>query len=94
MYKKYDLLKKLSEWRQSGKLEKFGLCPCLEYTKYSSTLSLFEPSSEEYEELREKDMSTWWWASGLKQNNMHKVRKFTEMRETIVLFILAIHGEL
>lgn len=67
---------------------------CLSGTKYKSTLGLFRPSHEEYMELFKKGISYWYWGSGLSCTDNDKFTKFTPLRQTIVLLILAMHDEL
>lgn len=84
------------EWMEKGTLNKSGLCDELSNTKYEETLYIFEPSIiEERELLFEGEFNTF-WGSGLdydaEYNSSHPI--YTPRRQSIVLLICAIHGEI
>lgn len=57
-------------------------------------LRYFEPDADQVFILEAENLSNGWWASGLKRNDDEKYTAFTPLRQTIVLFMAAINGEL
>ena len=88
------LKQEYENWMETGELPENGLCKCLSGTKYKSTLDLFKPSRKEKFELVAIEFSYGYWGSGLAYSDNDKYAKFTPLRQTIVLLILAIHDEL
>ena len=94
------------QWKKTEKIPRLGLCNTLKsrhLIRYRSTLFYFEPDISEMIELRNNDISCPFWGYGkpYKRNKSGEITnineidyKFTPLRETIVLLILAIHGEL
>lgn len=89
-----NLKQEYEKWMENGRLPKGGLCNSLMGTKYRNTLKLFGPSCEELYELFKEDLSNIFWGSGLSLNDNDRHIKFTPLRQTIVLLILAMHNEL
>lgn len=81
-----------------------GLCGAVKYGHIEKDLfELFHPTKSDYEELiAENQMKTsesydpglGYWASGLPNGNENRPHLFTDLRQTIVLFMAAIAGEL
>jgi len=85
-----DLYKK---WMETEKLSNVGLCNSLPQT-YWKTLILFMPSNDEMLELIEEGFDQVFWASGLPADHRKEERGFTELRQTIVSLICAMHDEI
>lgn len=60
----------------------------------SALLSRFVPTEEDEDFLDAEHLSTGWWGSGLDWQDSKKYTSFTPLRQTIVLFMAAINGEL
>ena len=88
------LKQEYKKWMKTGELPENGLCRCLSGTKYKSTLRLFRPSGKEKFELIASGFNFGYWGSGLTCNDWGIFYKFTPLRQTIVLLILAMHDEL
>ena len=88
------LKKEYEKWVETGELPGDGLCNSLRRTEYQNTLELFKPSRKEKFELIASDFSFCYWGSGLNNNDLGIFNKFTPLRQTIVLLILAMHDEL
>lgn len=71
-----------------------GLCksPCIN----EELLALFEPTKEDFEALQAQGLCETWWASGLDTDTQTTILQsaFSPLRQTIVLFMAAINGEL
>jgi hypothetical protein len=86
------------EWLESGRIPLIGLCNTLEHinSKYKEELKMFTPNVMNYVKLMESNESTLFWASNLprvsSEEDLHF--KYTELRQTIVLFICAMCDEL
>lgn len=76
----------------SGMMSAPGLCDAL--GAFNPVLQLFEPTDENRTELQRKDLSTWYWGSGMRYDNPNRAGTFTPLRQTIVLFMAAMEGEL
>lgn len=87
--KTITLLQLHKEWLRTGCLPDTGLCLSLPH-KYLRLLELFKPTLEDSNILFKEHMSTFYWASDLKFSNCDKSIKYTELRQTIVLFIIEI----
>jgi hypothetical protein len=94
MKKKY--LPLYEEWIKTGKIEDDvdrltgwgGLCnTVLGNEENKDMLKLFEPLNGEHS-------GTNFWAADLPHGDSNRVYGFTPMRQTIVLFLAAINGEL
>lgn len=71
----------------------FGLC----YSIQSEHLKLFYPTKEDEDKLREEGKSILYWGADIAPHwEYDKIRfhGFTALRQTIVLFMAAIAGEL
>lgn len=71
-----------------------SLCFCTEDENLpldNSLLELFTPTRENEKELFKNGFSMGYWASGSTSNQYYK---FTELRQTIVLFMACLNGEL
>lgn len=69
-----------------------GLCACAGMGDIDEeTLFLFEPN---FENQMEDENSAGWWGAGLPSDDPDRHYKFTPLRQTIVLFMAAINGEL
>jgi hypothetical protein len=87
-----------NECMKSGKMKRlfgihYGLCNVAVHDRIDGDLldKYFRPNEQERDKLREKGKSTVYWASGSKKD---KMGEFTKLRQTIVLFMAAIKGEL
>lgn len=66
-----------------------GLCSCFEN---DLAIEVFEPTDDDDQELIRDGYSTTWWGAGIKteDRDYYEVRYgFTELRQTIVLFMAA-----
>lgn len=73
-----------------------GLCICTDDcggVLSTELLEMFTPSFEDCEKLDKEGKSTSYWASGTSRKN-NDFDVFTELRQTIVLFMAAIADEL
>jgi hypothetical protein len=69
-----------------------GLCQSMMYTSMcNELLDLFEPTEYDKKWLRWEGYSTVYWGEGRKTG---KFGEFTELRQTIVLFMAAMNNEL
>ena len=81
-----------------GKLT--GLCGCADRKQISKKkLALFEPTIADDSELCRGNFSTGWWGYDVKYSDTRfnikdRESKFTPLRQTIILFIAAMNGEL
>lgn len=80
-------------WFENGETSGNGLCNSI-FGEYKQLLELFKPETDEYSELLEKELATTYWGSGLSQIDDDRIFKFTDLRQTIVLFICAMSDEL
>lgn len=80
---------------ESGRLEEDGLCGEAHQGSINrKLLELFEPTSEDQDDLDIDNQSSLYWASGLHPNDtIRKKIEFTPLRQTIVLFMACIAGE-
>lgn len=82
---------------KTGVIPKAGLCECLNQHWDNEDFKLFEPDFDTKIELKEKGYSVLYWGSGLKFSDPgtdNRDYAFTELRQTIVLFLAAMNGEL
>jgi hypothetical protein len=84
---------------ESGTLQSFqGGIPnglCNDYFIDQEILRLFLPTLQDYEKLEEQGLCGEYWASGLPVDTDLTIHSaFTPLRQTIVLFMAAINGEL
>lgn len=89
----FDLHKK---WSKSNNIDGHGLCGCVP-NYYKKSLALFNPNHDEEGYTPEKGMSLLYWAFGEAcdvNDNFPKWFKYSPLRQTIVLFICAIHNEI
>lgn len=82
------------QFSKTGELDQSGLCLLLRDTPYNRELFLFKPTKEDFDELCNDGLSKGWWASLLPNDSLEKMSAFTPMRQTILLFIAAMHNEL
>jgi len=69
-----------------------GLCSCSSYGHIDDfTLNLFVPTDHDEYQLDSEGLEVTYWGSGLKKEAL---KKFTPLRQTIVLFMAAINNEL
>ena len=96
-----------NKFTRTGELNKSGLCVVLQDTKYEKTLELFEPTKKDIVKLRRDNYYVGYWGSDLKRINSDNTtfdlfekhirvrhRSFTPLRQTVLLFIAAMHKEL
>ena len=76
-----------------------GLCSLLKNTKYKETLSLFHPTDDDFISIYKDCEMLSYWGSGLKESaermgagNGRTI--YTPRRQSIVLLICAMHGEI
>lgn len=88
------------EWMEKGVMSGYkwaggGLCEHLA-KKYSYELDLFEPVDKEIRQLAKEGLCTCFWASGLEEDTKYRIlaTEYTLLRQTIVLLICAMCGEL
>lgn len=91
--KKTPILDKAIQWGEDRSINDVGLCNSLPYFKNVKTLKLFMPSLDDHAILRKQDMSTTYWASGLKYYDNGIYRDFTPLRQTIVAFLIVMNEE-
>lgn len=88
-----DLHKK---WMEAGRIPHDGLCNCID-SPYLRTLMLFHPNKKEFEDFG-PDNSGMFWGCGLDNDFACGVfirrNAYTPRRQSIVLLICAMHGEL
>lgn len=78
---------------KNGSIPDFGLCNSLK----SGLLDLFIPTKENESMLRREGVSVLFWGAGMPSDNRYDYERwysFTPLRQTIVLFMAAISGEL
>lgn len=75
-----------------GHLLHDGLCNCDNINK--NKLMLFEPTCNDYTELDIENKSSAYWGAGVNYESPHKAYGFTDLRQTIVLFMAAMNNEL
>ena len=94
MKKKNKLIDLHFKWMETGLIEyDTGLCNSVP-DEYYDTLNLFRPNKREIYHLEIGEYSIGYWASGLKHYDIGRYRKYTELRQIIVLFICAMHDEI
>jgi len=95
MPRKKKLIDLYKEWMETEDLSGDGLCSSLP-KHYLESFEHFSPSQQEIHELGNQMFSTLYWGSGLKcyDHIDLRARKFTPLRQTIVLLICAMHDEL
>lgn len=89
-------LKFYEECMKAGVLPHCGLCHCAAIGLIDhETLERFEPTYEDVKEAG-NNMDSVYWASDMDydKHDFLRMRSFTELRQTIVLFMAAIKGEL
>jgi hypothetical protein len=95
MKKKYRYLPLYEEWMENGSIPGEGLCGSLD-KEGQELLKNFVPTNEDENVLMEDDYSIEYWGSGLKYSDdvIEKMYSFTPLRQTIVLLMAAMNGEL
>lgn len=83
------------QWMETGKLPMDGLC-CSLPEKYEECLESFDRTDEDREEARKYNLDPTFWASGLPRRSDYRelAYAYTPLRQTIVLLICAMEGEL
>lgn len=83
------------EWLKSKNLPSLGLCNSV-ITGNGNQLLLnrFIPNDKEFTKLATKGYCTTYWGSGLKLGDDRKYTRYTPLRQTIVLLICAMKGEI
>ncbi len=91
-----NLKKEYLKWKKRGVIPARGLCNVLEGTKYRITLLDLSPTPEDIEILCIEQLTFGYWGSNMSIFSSRDEKSFTfsTLRENIVLFILAIHGEI
>jgi hypothetical protein len=82
---------------KTGKTPNSGLCNCTGPGwggLNEELLKLFEPNKQEKRQLEYSGMSYVYWASGVKIDHPDAYWTFTSLRQTIVLLMAAMSGEL
>ena len=88
------------EWMLKKQIPDGGLCVTLFGGEYYETLKSFFPNTQELAELKYNGMEEVYWGSETKDAKVgteeyFKARyEYTTIRQTIVIFICAIHGEI
>ena len=88
------------EWMMKKQIPDGGLCVTLFSGEYYKTLKSFFPNTQELAELKDNGMAEVYWGSETKDAKVgteeyFKERyEYTTIRQTIVLFICAMHGEI
>lgn len=79
----------------TGRMPASGLCSAslLGYID-ENLLDLMEPTLADNEQLEAEGLETIYWASGLKESDPNVDYAFTQLRQTIVLFMAAMNNEL
>lgn len=84
------------------RLPDYGLCTCAKSLLFhldKDKLDLFRPTEQDIYELRNEGFSSIWWGYGIpygskKYSYQDRYDLFTPLRQTIVLFLAAMNGEL
>lgn len=73
-----------------------GLCECAEYKLVDAELlELFMPTDDDLYKLTEDGYPRMYWGDGMPDDNwLERTDQLTPLRQTIVLFMAAINGEL
>jgi hypothetical protein len=81
---------------ESGLLPDEGLCGCLNFNSDNALFHLITPTSQDLDNLKMQCLSSSYWAygGGVMDRGYEKMFSFTELRQTIVLFLAAMNGEL
>jgi len=79
---------------ETGILPDEGLCSCLNPEYDNKLFDLIKPTFENEIQLNADNLSVAYWGSGLYWDDPRKLYAFTELRQTIVLFLAAMNGEL
>jgi len=95
-------LKYYKECMVAGKMGTDGLCSAARFDIIDQqTLELFTPSDDDIKQLVEDKQLTVgsslmysYWVSGVIMSHPGRVNEFTELRQTIILFMAAINNEL
>jgi hypothetical protein len=87
------------EWMEEGKMSLGGLCYSLRIATNSCDCEelltdFFEPTCNDRIKLHKEGCCLIYWASGLPENTINEERIYTPLRQTIVLFICAMIGEI
>lgn len=77
---------------ESGLIPNAGLCLCKGID--NQKLLLFEPPDNHKINSASNCLSSAYWASGLRYDDINRCHKFTPLRQTIVLFMAAMNNEL
>lgn len=82
-------------WMKDGLLPGSGLCNSIPF-EYRDTLNLFSPTEKEELELQINGQAWAYWGYEGYSTDNRRIRclGFTELRQTIVLFICAMNDEL
>lgn len=70
-----------------------GLCSHFECTPANDRLLLMTPTGEDAEKLNEEGFHNGFWGAGIKKDYFDIRYKFTQLRETIVLFMACLSEE-
>lgn len=88
------------KWMETGELPwgkdywwQGGLCSNIPQ-KYRATFDMFIPNKSEEDLLNKEKLGITFWASGLEENATNEATSYTPLRQTIVLLICAMHGEI
>lgn len=87
------LIELYKKWMKSGELPDSGLCNSIQI-KYEKLFLLFIPSRNECLALSKEGFDITYWASGLPADHKDEQIAFTPLRQTIVLLICAMAGEI
>lgn len=90
-------LKMYKEWLKEDHLPGLGLCGSLGSPFEDALIKLFEPTDRDFSEIIRYggDTTFWGFGSSTKEFTTFEILyTFTPLRQTIVLFLAAINGEL
>lgn len=88
-----NLYEQYKQMMETGRMPTPGLCEFLPKI-YSESLQLLRPQWEEIIRLERDGQSGLFWASGIPNRDTETTYSFTPLRQTIVLLICAMHGEI
>lgn len=89
-----NLYEQYKQMMETGDITICGLCYLLKRTKYSEDLKPFKPSKKEIKDMKAREEAWDFWASDMSIHDLNRLYTFTPLRQTIVLLICAMHGEL
>jgi len=76
---------------ESGVLPSDGLCNSL----LGNSIQLFEPTDLDFKRLFKEGLPVAYWGCGCRYGSLYeRAYKYTPLRQTIVLFLAAMNGEL